>query len=98
MVFSARFEGFSGYLKARSRLNMELSRCLWSCEVSDPIMFGHCVKAYFSEVFEKHLETFERLGVNANNGLGDLYKKIAELPEAERKAGIGEKALGRLDF
>lgn len=43
-------------------------------------------KAYFAEVFEKHSETFEKLGVNANNGLGDLYKKIATLPEEERLA------------
>lgn len=55
-------------------------------KVSDPIMFGHCVKAYFKDVFEKHADTFEKLGVNANNGLGDLYKKIATLPAAEKEA------------
>lgn len=55
-------------------------------KVSDPIMFGHCVKAYFKEVFQKHAETFAKLGVNVNNGLGDVYKKIASLPEEERKA------------
>merc|ERR1719335_1065104 len=48
-------------------------------KVSDPIMFGHCVKVYFKDVFAK-------LGVDANNGLGDVYKKIASLPDAERKA------------
>ncbi|CAJ1427521.1 unnamed protein product [Effrenium voratum] len=53
-------------------------------KVSDPIMFGHCVKAYFKDVFEKYAATFEKLGVNANNGLGDLYKKIAALPDSEK--------------
>ena len=55
-------------------------------KISDPIMFGHCVKAYFKDVFSKHAQTFEKLGVNANNGLGDVYKKIAGLPEAEKAA------------
>eukprot|EP00931_Biecheleriopsis_adriatica_P099468 TRINITY_DN73_c0_g1_i4.p1 TRINITY_DN73_c0_g1~~TRINITY_DN73_c0_g1_i4.p1 ORF type:complete len:767 (-),score=197.43 TRINITY_DN73_c0_g1_i4:118-2418(-) len=55
-------------------------------KVSDPIMFGHCVKAYFKDVFTKYSATFEKIGVNANNGLGDVYKKIASLPESERKA------------
>jgi isocitrate dehydrogenase len=55
-------------------------------KVSDPIMFGHCVKVYFKDVFAKYKETFEKLGVDANNGLGDVYKKIASLPEAEKKA------------
>eukprot|EP00933_Yihiella_yeosuensis_P048982 TRINITY_DN454_c0_g1_i4.p1 TRINITY_DN454_c0_g1~~TRINITY_DN454_c0_g1_i4.p1 ORF type:complete len:782 (-),score=243.32 TRINITY_DN454_c0_g1_i4:623-2968(-) len=54
-------------------------------KVSDPIMFGHCVKAYFKDVFAKYASTFERLGVNVNNGLGDVYAKIAKLPDAERK-------------
>merc|ERR1719401_2191202 len=55
-------------------------------KVSDPIMFGHCVKVYFKDVFAKYADTFAKLGVDANNGLGDVYKKIAALPEAERKA------------
>jgi isocitrate dehydrogenase len=55
-------------------------------KISDPIMFGHCVKAFYKEVFEKHAATFSRIGVDANNGLGDVYKKIASLPEEERKA------------
>merc|ERR1719188_1457989 len=49
-------------------------------------MFGHCVKVYFKDVFAKHRDTFAKLGVDANNGLGDVYKKIASLPEPERKA------------
>jgi len=54
-------------------------------KISDPIIFGHCVTVYYKEVFAKHAATFEKLGVNANNGLGDVYDKIASLPEAERK-------------
>jgi isocitrate dehydrogenase len=55
-------------------------------KVSDPIMFGHCVKVYFKDVFAKYADTFAKLNVDANNGLGDVYKKIATLPEAEKKA------------
>jgi len=53
-------------------------------KVSDPIMFGHAVSVYFKEVFEKHGALFEQLGVDVNNGLGDVYAKIATLPEAQR--------------
>merc|ERR1719191_1022210 len=56
-------------------------------KISDPIMFGHCVKVYFKDVFAKYKDTFAKLGVNANNGLGDVYKKIATLP-ADEKAAI----------
>lgn len=56
-------------------------------KVSDPIMFGHCVRVYYKDVFEKHAETFAKLGVDANNGLGDVYKKIASLP-ADQKSQI----------
>jgi isocitrate dehydrogenase len=55
-------------------------------KVSDPIMFGHAVEVFFAEVFERHAETFARLGVNANDGLGDLTAKLASLPEGERAA------------
>ncbi len=58
-------------------------------KVSDPIMFGHAVSVFFKDVFEKHASTFKDLGVNPNNGLGDLYAKIAKLPEAQ-KARIEE--------
>jgi isocitrate dehydrogenase len=54
-------------------------------KVSDPIMFGHAVSVFFKDVFEKHAKAFKELGINANNGLGDLYAKIAALPEAQRK-------------
>ncbi len=53
-------------------------------KVSDPIIFGHAVKVFFSGLFAKHGETFERLGVDVNNGFGDLVAKVAELPEAQR--------------
>ncbi|MBI4828265.1 MAG: NADP-dependent isocitrate dehydrogenase [Nitrospinae bacterium] len=55
-------------------------------KVSDPIMFGHAVRVYFKDVFEKHAETFAKLGVNPNNGLGDMYAKLKSLPDAERAA------------
>ena len=54
-------------------------------KVSDPIIFGHAVNVYYNDVFEKHAATFEQLGVDTRNGLGDVYTKISELPEAERK-------------
>lgn len=54
-------------------------------KVSDPIIFGHAVKVYYKDVFEKHGHTLEQLGVDVNNGLGDVYAKISSLPEAERK-------------
>ena len=53
-------------------------------KVSDPIMFGHAVSVYFSDVFTKHAAVFEQLGVDPNNGLGDLYAKIKTLPDAKR--------------
>jgi isocitrate dehydrogenase len=55
-------------------------------KVSDPIMFGHAVKSYFKEVFETYGALFATLGVNANNGLGDLYAKIATLPTEQKEA------------
>ncbi|MEM6749649.1 MAG: NADP-dependent isocitrate dehydrogenase [Planctomycetota bacterium] len=54
-------------------------------KVSDPIIFGHGVKAYFSELFEKHDETFRGLGVNPNNGFGDVVAKIASLPDSQKQ-------------
>ncbi|WP_306589376.1 NADP-dependent isocitrate dehydrogenase [Geothrix sp. 21YS21S-4] len=55
-------------------------------KVSDPVMFGHAVSVFFQDVFTKHAATFRELGVNPNNGLGDLYAKIQALPEAQRAA------------
>ncbi len=56
-------------------------------KVSDPIMFGHAVKVFYKSLFEKHGELFEELGVDVNNGFGDVYAKIASLP-ADKKAEI----------
>lgn len=55
-------------------------------KVSDPIIFGYAVKAYFKEVFEKHGEVIEELGVNVNSGLGNLLERIQELPKDKRQA------------
>jgi isocitrate dehydrogenase len=54
-------------------------------KVSDPIMFGHAVTVYYADVFKKHGATFDELGIDANNGIGDVYAKIADLPAAERR-------------
>ena len=56
-------------------------------KVSDPIIFGHCVKVYFKDVFEKHANVIAELGVDVNNGLGDLMAKLETLP-AHKKAEI----------
>jgi isocitrate dehydrogenase len=53
-------------------------------KVSHPIVFGHCVKVFYKDLFEKHAVLFEELGVNPNNGLGSVYDKIANLPESQR--------------
>lgn len=55
-------------------------------KVSDPIIFGHCVRVFFEDVFTKHAALFDELGVDANNGFGDVVAKIAELPEDQRAA------------
>jgi len=54
-------------------------------KVSDPIMFGHAVQVFFKDVFAKYAAEFKEIGVNANLGLGDLYKKLAKLPAAKAK-------------
>ena len=56
-------------------------------KVSDPIIFGHAVRVFFADVFAKHSETLEAVGVNVNNGLGNLLAAIQELP-AEKRAEI----------
>ncbi len=56
-------------------------------KVSDPVMFGHAVKVYYKDVFAKYGELFATLGVDVNNGIGDVYAKIGHLP-AEQKAEI----------
>ncbi|MBA6304535.1 NADP-dependent isocitrate dehydrogenase [Colwellia sp. MB02u-14] len=56
-------------------------------KVSDPIMFGYAVKVFYKDVFDKHAAIFEQLGVNADNGIGDVYAKISRLP-SEKQAEI----------
>jgi isocitrate dehydrogenase len=53
-------------------------------KVSDPIMFGHAVTVYFKDVFEKYQSTFNEMGVDPRNGLGDVYTKLKTLPETKR--------------
>lgn len=55
-------------------------------KISDPKIFGHAVTVFYKDVFEKHGETLKKLGVDPDNGLGDLYAKIKALPEDQRKA------------
>jgi isocitrate dehydrogenase len=54
-------------------------------KVSDPIMFGHAVTVYYRDVFDKHAGLFAELGVDARNGIGDVYAKMADQPEAKRR-------------
>ena len=53
-------------------------------KVSHPIVFGHCVRIFYKEAFEKHEALFKELGVNVNNGMADLYGKIATLPQSKQ--------------
>jgi isocitrate dehydrogenase len=53
-------------------------------KVSHPIVFGHCVKIFYKDAFEKHAKLFDELGVNVNNGMVDLYNKIATLPQSKQ--------------
>ncbi len=53
-------------------------------KVSHPIVFGHCVKIFYRQAFEKHAKLFAELGVNVNNGMANLYDKIATLPQSKQ--------------
>ncbi len=55
-------------------------------KISDPVMFGHAVSVFFADVIEKHAATLKHLGVNLNNGFGDLLAKIETLPQVEKDA------------
>jgi len=55
-------------------------------KISDPILFGHAVTVYYQNVFEKYADTFKQLGINPNNGLGDVYAKIESLPTEQKEA------------
>ena len=70
-------------------LMMSLHMKATMMKVSDPVIFGHCVKVYFKDVFAKHAALFAELGVNVNNGLGDVYSKIKGHPkQAEVEADL----------
>ena len=54
-------------------------------KVSHPIVFGHCVRIYYKDAFEKHAKLFDEIGVNVNNGMANLYEKIETLPASVRE-------------
>jgi isocitrate dehydrogenase len=57
-------------------------------KVSHPIVFGHCVRMFYKEAFEKHGALLDSLGVNVNNGMADLHNKLAKLPDSQREEVI----------
>ncbi|WP_353612765.1 NADP-dependent isocitrate dehydrogenase [Labrenzia sp. CP4] len=65
-------------------------------KVSDPIIFGYCVRAFLKDVFDKHAATFAELGVNPDLGIGDLEAKVATLP-ADKAAEINSDIKAALD-
>jgi len=76
---------------AREMDDAKSNDVLWSLhlkatmmKVSDPIMFGHAVEVYFGDVFARYGALFDELGVDANNGIGDVYTKISKLPESQQ--------------
>ena len=71
------------------KLMMSLHLKATMMKISDPIIFGHCVKIYYKDVFAKHADLFTKLKVNANNGIGDVYEKIkGHIQEKEVKEDI----------
>ena len=54
-------------------------------KVSDPVIFGHAVRAYYKAVYDKHEKVFADLGISPNNGVGEIYSKLGELPEAKQQ-------------
>lgn len=71
-------EEMEGARRARMLLSLHMKATMM--KVSDPVIFGHAVTVYFKDAFEKHAKTFEEIGVNPNDGLSDVYKKIESLP------------------
>jgi isocitrate dehydrogenase len=59
-------------------------------KVSHPIVFGHCVRIFYKDAFDKHGKLFDSLGVNVNNGMVDLYDKIEKLPESQREEVLND--------
>jgi isocitrate dehydrogenase len=61
-------------------------------KISDPIMFGHAVSVFFKDVFDKHAALLKEMGVNVNNGFGDMETKVLALPESKRAAVVADIA------
>jgi isocitrate dehydrogenase len=59
-------------------------------KISDPIMFGHCVRVFYKDAFEKHGGLLEEIGANPNNGLGAILDKVKKLPEAKSKEVLAD--------
>ena len=59
-------------------------------KVSDPIMFGHAVTVYYRDVFDKHADLFAEIGVEANNGIGDVYAKLGDATETQRAEVVAD--------
>ena len=59
-------------------------------KVSDPILFGHVVSVYFADVFSRHAEVLQQLGVDPDNGLGDMLLRLEQLPEAQKQAILAD--------
>ena len=87
MSASALREYFENEIELARKEDLLLSLHLKATmmKISDPVIFGHCVSVFFKKAFEKHAALFEELGVNPNNGLGDVYDKIEALPRTRRK-------------
>ena len=83
---------FDKEIKSASKEDVLLSIHLKATmmKVSDPIIFGHAVKSFYSDIFEKYAITLDELGVNERNGIGDLYTKIKDLSEDKKKAIISD--------
>ena len=83
---------FDKEIKSASKEDVLLSIHLKATmmKVSDPIIFGHAVKSFYSDIFEKYAITLDELGVNEKNGIGDLYTKIKDLSEDKKKAIISD--------
>ena len=83
---------FDKEIKSASKEDVLLSIHLKATmmKVSDPIIFGHAVKSFYSDIFEKYAITLDELGVDEKNGIGDLYTKIKDLSEDKKKAIISD--------
>ncbi len=92
---SALIEFYQQSIEDAKKENVLLSLHLKATmmKVSDPVIFGYAVKVFYADVFEKHAEAFDQLGIDANNGIGDVYGKISRLSnekQAEIKADLAE--------